>query len=96
MHDPFAFIKEEEPDSETEQFSTDLIESIFDQSNLNPAILGSLVSTISLNEILEQEKKGIAFILSILDLPGDLGLELWGHNNGANFILDISAAPIPL
>jgi hypothetical protein len=47
------------PVKELENIPSDLIESIFDQSNLSPNFWVSSISAISLNDLVEQEIKGI-------------------------------------
>jgi hypothetical protein len=80
--------------SELKRVPHSVIASILDES-LGTTILASSVNGRTLCEILEQGKKGIASSFSILDLSGDSGLELWSEINGADFILDLSVAPIP-
>jgi hypothetical protein len=81
--------------SELKRVPHSLIASILDES-LGTTILTSSVSGTTLCEILKQEKTGITSSFSILDLPGDSGLELWSRNNVADFILDLSVATIPI
>jgi hypothetical protein len=68
---------------ELERIPKDLIESIFDQSNMSPNILVRSISAISLNDIVDREKKGILIVYLIIrssrrNRIGALDSKQWG------------------